>query len=99
MPGTSNAEEKSIKRIWWSYGKQQTPLDAVARHYIDLNVHVEAENYTNGESIPLRIANDDGTDLATDLPEMSVNVTVGADGTGKVLNVFAGKTVMLGTMG
>lgn len=52
-----------------------------------------------GETVPLKIGNDDGTDLAADLPEMSIDVTVGADGAGKVLNVFAGKTVMLGTIG
>lgn len=90
---------KSIKRIWWSYGEQEVPLATIARHYVDLNVHVEVENYASGESMALSISNDDGTELAAGLRELTVNVAVGPDGTGKALSVFAGKTVMLGTIG
>lgn len=91
--------EKSIKRIWWSYGEDETELDSFARHYVDLNLHVETENYASGESVPLTIRNDDDTDLAEGLPELAVSLKVGEDGIGKALNVFAGKTVMLGTIG
>jgi len=97
--GPAAAAEKAVKRIWWSYGAQETPLDSVARHYVDLNIHVEAENYASGETVPLTIGNDDGSDLAAGVPQLALQIPVAADGTGKLLNVFAGKTVMLGTIG
>ena len=90
---------KSVKRIWWSYGKDETPLDDFSRHYVDLNLHAETENYASGESVPVEIRNDDGTDLAQGLPQLAVQLAVGPDGIGKALNVFAGKTVMLGMIG
>jgi len=91
--------EKSIKRIWWSYGEQETPVETFSRHYVDLNVHVETANYACGESVPVSIQNDDGSELAAGIPELALNVAVGADGSGKAMNVFAGKTVTLGTWG
>lgn len=98
--GTAGASaEKSIKRIWWSYGEQATPVENFSRHYVDLNIHVETENYASGESVPVSIRNDDGSELAAGIPELALNVAVGADGSGKAMNVFAGKTVTLGTWG
>lgn len=98
--GTAGASaEKSVKRIWWSYGEQATPVENFSRHYVDLNIHVETENYASGESIPVSIRHDDGSELAAGIPELSLNVAVSADGSGKAMNVFAGKTVMLGTWG
>lgn len=91
--------EKTIKRIWWSYGEDEIELNSFARHYVDLNVHAETENYAGGESISLTIRNDDGTELADGVAELAVSLKVGEDGTGKALNVFAGKTIMLGTIG
>lgn len=97
-PGEASAA-RSIKRIWWSYGKDETPLEDVSRHYVDLNLHVEVENYANGESIRLHVRNEDGTDLVAGLSAMTISLPVGADGTGKLLNVFEGKTVQIGTIG
>lgn len=98
-PATTGSQEKSIKRIWWTYGDDETPLEGASRHYIDLNVHVETENYANGESVKLTLLNDDGSDLFEGKREFAVQVKVGSDGTGKAMNVFSGKTVMLGQLG
>ena len=97
-PATEN-QEKSIKRIWWSYGDDETPLEGASRHYVDLNVHVETENYANGESVDLTLANDDGSDLFEGKRDVAVQVKVGPDGIGKAMNVFNGRTVMLGQLG
>lgn len=93
------SQEKSIKRIWWSYGDEETPLEGVSRHFVDLNVHVETENYADGESIDLTVANDDGSDLFEGKRDFAVKVKVGPDGIGKAMNVFSNKTVMLGQWG
>lgn len=92
-------QEKSIKRIWWSYGDEEMPLEGASRHYVDLNVHVETENYASGESVELTLANDDGSDLFEGKRDLAVQVKVGPDGVGKSMNVFSGKTVMLGQWG
>jgi len=97
-PAAAN-QEKSIKRIWWSYGDDETLLEEVSRHYVDLNVHVETENYADGESVDLVLANDDGADLFEGKRDFAVKVKVGPDGTGKAMNVFNDKTVMLGQLG
>lgn len=90
---------KSLKRIWWSFGEEETPVYPFSRHYVDLNVHVETENYASGEVVNLTLANDDGTGLLEGQPELAVPVKVGTDGFGKVMNVFGGRTVMLGQLG
>jgi len=96
--GIAEAAEKAVKRIWWSYGKDETPLTDASRHYVDLNLHVETENYASGEAVSFTLANDDG-DLLVGQPEFNVEVPVGADGVGKLLNVFAGKSIVLGQLG
>ncbi|KQV45874.1 hypothetical protein ASE26_02670 [Duganella sp. Root198D2] len=95
----AGGQEKSIKRIWWSYGDDETPLEGASRHYVDLNVHVETENYADGEAVELILANDDGSDLFEGKSDFAVHVKVGPEGIGKAMNVFGGKTVMLGQLG
>ena len=99
VEAVSESTEKAVKRIWWSYGDDETPLDSASRHYVDLNVHVETENYAEGEAVELTLANDDGSDLFEGKRDLALKVKVGPDGVGKAINVFSGKTVMLGQLG
>lgn len=88
----SNAVKK-VTRISWSYGDRELPVSDKSRFYVDLNLHIETENYVPGEKVEVVIANDAGENLATDLKTLNVQVTIGPDGKGKIKNVFAGKTV------
>jgi uncharacterized Zn-binding protein involved in type VI secretion len=99
--GTEPPEEaaKSLKRVWWSYGEEEAPVESFSRHYVDLNIHVETENYANGEMVDVTLKNDDGTDLIAGQPELAVPVKVGRDGIGKVMKVCSGKSVALGQLG
>lgn len=96
---STGSQKKSVKRIWWSYGDDETPLEGASRHYVDLNVHVETENYASGESVDLTLANDDGSDLFEGKRDFALQLKVGPDGNGKAMNVFGGKTVVLGRLG
>lgn len=93
------AREKAIRRLYWTYGPDEQPLEDVSRHYVDLNLHVETENYAAGEAVPVVLKNDDGADIVAGSPTLDLQVPVGADGSGKLMNVFKGKTVEIGIIG
>lgn len=86
-------KEKKVTRLYWSYGDDLQPLSRKSRFYVDLNLHVETENYAAGDSVEVDIANDDGSDVATGVPKLKARGTVAADGTAVIKNVFSGKTV------
>lgn len=88
---------KRITRLYWSYGIAETPVTDVSRHYVDLNLHIETENYQSGESAVVVISNDDGSNLTDETATLALRVAVSADGTAKVTNVFRNKTVEIGT--
>nr|MDK5877041.1 hypothetical protein [Citrobacter freundii] len=44
-------KEKKITSISWSYGEDKIELGDISRHYVDLNLHIQTENYNPGESI------------------------------------------------
>lgn len=93
------APDKAVKRIYWSYGPDHTPVESVSRHYVDLNLHVETEHYAPGETVEIAIRNDDGSELVDGLPQLTVQAKVGSDNTACVEDVFKGKTVQIGTIG
>jgi uncharacterized Zn-binding protein involved in type VI secretion len=93
------AKDKSVKRIYWSYGKDETSVDGASRHYVDLNLHVETENYAAGEGVDVLLKNDDGSELVPGQQQLQLQAKVGADGSAKLMNVFKGKTVEIGTIG
>jgi len=92
-------KEKAVKRIWWSYGADQTPVASAARHYVDLNLHAETEHYAPGETVEVVLENDDGTELVAGQQQIRVQAKVGSDNTATVLDVFQGRTVEIGVIG
>ncbi|WP_288379024.1 PAAR domain-containing protein [uncultured Massilia sp.] len=92
-----DAPAKKITRMYWSYGPDETPVSDVSRHYVDLNLHLETENYQPGETAVVVIKNDDDSELADNAPALELSATVGADGKATLNNVFRGKTVEIGT--
>lgn len=60
----SDSEEPRVKRIYFSYGSEHKLASANMRHCADieyLNIHVETENYRDGDTveITIKIGNDD----------------------------------------
>lgn len=91
-------KNKSIKRLFWTYGATELPLEDASRHYVDLNLHLETENYAAGETALVVIKNDDGSDLTSGSQAMQIRVVIGADGSAKLMNVFKNKTIEIGVI-
>jgi uncharacterized Zn-binding protein involved in type VI secretion len=91
--GAKGDTAKKVTRLFWSYGEGELPVTGKSRFYVDLNLHVETENYAAGEKVVVVIENDVGDDVSTDDKTLQLQATVGADGCAKIKNVFAGKTV------
>lgn len=86
--------KKNITAISWSYGKDETPVSGFSRFYVDLNLHVQTENYAAGETVDISIEDDDGHDVLDGVKKLELRATVSADGSAKLMNAFAGKTLI-----
>ena len=95
----SVGRDKVVKRIFWTYGMSELPLEDVSRHYVDLNLHVDTENYSLGETVDITLKNDDGSELMAGVQSLNVTAVVGPDGTAKIRDVFKDKTVQIGVIG
>lgn len=97
---TQNAagKNKVITRLFWTYGPDESPLVDISRHYVDLNLHVEAENYLAGEIIQITVDNDDQTKLIPDVGSIRIQCVIGPGGKAKVMNVFKDSTVHIGVI-
>jgi len=91
---TDDKKEKKITAISWSYGEDETPVSGVSRFYVDLNLHVKTENYTPGEMVDIVIADDAGADVLEGVKKIALRAEVDADGSAKLMNALAGKTVI-----
>lgn len=81
-------KEKEIKRIYWSYGEDETPLADVSRFYSDINVHVETLNYQAGESVEVIISGGDEHELADGVAQITLTAIVQDDGKAKIMNAL-----------
>jgi uncharacterized Zn-binding protein involved in type VI secretion len=97
--GSTANQDKSIKRIFWTYGPNELPIEGASRHYVDLNLHVETENYAPGEIANIIVKNDDGSELISGSDAIQLQAVVGPNGTAKLINVFQNKTVEIGMIG
>lgn len=86
--------EKKITALFWSYGENETPVSGISRFYVDLNLHVQTENYSPGEMVEISIEDDEGADVLEGVKKITLRATVDADGNAKLLNAFLGKTLI-----
>ncbi|MGL6013346.1 MAG: PAAR domain-containing protein [Shewanella oncorhynchi] len=86
-------KEKEIKRIYWSYGKNEIPLAEVSRFYSDMNVHVETLNYQVGESVEVIISGGDEHELSDGVAQITLTAIVQADGKAKIINALKDHSV------
>ncbi|ECA8973236.1 hypothetical protein ETB55_23440, partial [Salmonella enterica subsp. enterica serovar Omuna] len=56
-------KEKKIVSTSWSYGEDQTELNDISRHYVDLNLHIQTEGYSPGESVSCDVEYNDIDDV------------------------------------
>lgn len=91
---TDETKEKEITGISWSYGPDEIPVGGASRFYVDLNLHVKTKNYAPGEMVDIVIADDKGADVLDGVKSLTLKVKVGSDGNAKLLNAFAGKTLI-----
>ncbi len=85
---------KKVTELFWSYGADETPVKGVSRFYVDLNLHVKTENYAPGEMVDISIEDDEGADVLEGVKKITLSAKVGADGSAKLINAFAGKTLI-----
>ena len=85
-------KEIKIKKIFWSYGEQNSTLLNTSRHFSDVNLHIETEDYTPGENVELKIhiENDD-----LEKETLIVNATVDSQGKAVIKNVITNKTISI----
>jgi hypothetical protein len=67
--------------------------------YVDLNLHVETENYAPGDTVLIIVKNDDESELVSGNRSFEVQGVIGADGRATLINVFQDKTVEIGVVG
>ena len=87
-------KQKRVTAISWSYGPDEIPVSGISRFYVDLNLHAKTENYAPGDMVEIVIEDDTGADVLEGVKQLSLNAKVGADGSAKLLNAFAGKTLI-----
>jgi type VI secretion system secreted protein VgrG len=57
-PGKMNIElpdEKKVTSLFWTYGEDETPVSGNSRHFSDLNLHVQTQNYQPDEMVEIEI--------------------------------------------
>lgn len=83
-----------ITATHWSFGEGETPISSVSRFYVDLNLHVQTENYLPGEFVDITIEDDQGEDVIEGVKKVILRAEVDAVGRAKLTSALAGRTVM-----
>ncbi len=91
---SDGGRQKKVTAISWSYGPDEIPVSGISRFYVDLNLHAKTENYAPGDMVEIIIEDDAGADVLEGVKQLSLSAKVDADGSAKLLNAFAGKTLI-----
>lgn len=86
-----NDDKKEIVDLFWSYGEQLTRLNAISRHYTDLNLHIVTQNYDAGESVEASIE----YETENGNQEFTVSGIVNDSGEAIIKNIFKQKTIFI----
>lgn len=89
---SSEIKDKKISQIYWSYGENKTELSGISRHYVDINLHVQTENYNQGESIDVILTYHDENNAKKTL---TVSGVVGLNGLATIMDVFSEQGILL----
>lgn len=66
----------------------------MSRFYVDLNLHVQTENYSPGKWVDITIEDDQGEDIIEGVKKVVLRAKVDDVGRAKLTNALAGKTVV-----
>jgi len=94
-PRSNTYHEKRVTQLYWSYSDDFIRISGPSRHYVDLNLHVETENYQAGEKINVTFEYSDGDNLTNDLEQISLNGSINHQGVVIFRNAFKGITLNL----
>lgn len=87
--------EKKVTQLYWSYGDSFTRLNGPSRHYVDLNLHAETQNYAPGETVTVTIEYPDGDTLINGARQLTLTGTTNAQGTAVFKELFKNGTLNL----
>ncbi|WP_336951660.1 type VI secretion system Vgr family protein [Acinetobacter sp. AS167] len=88
MPIIANSKDKKITHLFWSYGEDCKPISDSSRHYVDMNLHIETINYTEGEEVSAKIKHDS---VNGETQTFSVSGKVNQNGVAIIKNVLKDK--------
>ena len=93
--GALTLKTKRIKEVYWTFGVDRQRLSSISRHYVDMNLHIQTENYNPGESVCAEIFYEDGDFLLGSKKKLSVSAVVDASGLAVIERVFKNGTLNL----
>lgn len=93
-PDEAPKKEPEIVEMYWTYGKDFTPLSDKSRFYPDMNLHIKTRYYKEGEAIEIKVKNEDNFPLTDEIQEISLTGKVKDD---KIVfeNIFKEHTLNL----
>ncbi len=81
------AGTRHVTKIYWSYGENHELVRNTSKYYADINLHVETNNYNDGDKVVVTIKNDDERPLFGDIYKLDIIGTV-FDNKAVIDNVF-----------
>ncbi|VXD06323.1 Type IV secretion protein Rhs [Enterobacterales bacterium 8AC] len=81
-------DEKKVTALYWTYGEDEIPVSGNSRHYSDLNLHAETENYQQGEMVDIEVEMGNGV-------TRSYQAKVRMDGVAVAKNIFKDEIINL----
>jgi len=89
VPGKMNIElpdEKKVTSLFWTYGEDEKPVSGNSRHFSDLNLHAETQNYQPDEMVDIEIEMSNGI-------VKSYQARVGMDGVAVARNILKNEII------
>ncbi|WP_455537467.1 type VI secretion system tube protein TssD [Prevotella koreensis] len=88
-------DDKEIIDIYWTYGKEQIPIENVSRFYVDMNLHIKTKGYNVGESLSITIKRDDNLPIFSTEPSITITGKVDENGNVILSNILKDYTLNL----
>lgn len=92
---SNSSREKRITQIYWSYGDDFIRISGSSRHYVDLNLHVETENYQPGEELNVILEYSDGDTLTNGMRKLPLKGFTNVQGMVTFKSAFKNGTLNL----
>ncbi|MCL6238075.1 DUF2345 domain-containing protein, partial [Acinetobacter sp. ANC 5033] len=88
LPNLTNFTlKKKVKKIYWSYGENENRIGESSRFYTDVNLHIETENYADGETVTVKVKNPVYEKISNQNEFLEFQATI-KNGTAKIKNIL-----------